>query len=68
MDSPALVRKHPWQPPALTVEMPFRETYAATGCTSDAAVVGAPPGATYTPVVKVGASADAEFITCAGTS
>jgi hypothetical protein len=63
----ALIKRQ-WHAPAITIEMPFRQTRAITGCTTDAAVAGAPAGATYTPVVKAGGAADLSYPGCAGTS
>jgi hypothetical protein len=58
--------KRQWHVPAITVEMPFRETYLNAGCASDSAVVGATT--TFTPVLKSGGGADSELTACAGAS
>jgi len=47
--------------------MPLRETYAAAGCATDAALPGAPTG-NFTPVLKGGGGADSEFTACTGQS
>jgi hypothetical protein len=60
--------KRQWHVPAITIEMPFRETYNMAGCTSDAANPAPGPGVTFTPVLKSGGGADSEFTACAGAS
>jgi hypothetical protein len=64
MEPSARIKRH-WDPPAITIEMPFRQTHALNGCAADNA---AQAPNTFTPVVKVGGAADSLIAGCSGTS
>jgi len=57
--------KRQWHPPAITIEMPFRQTQFVNGCAGDGSALATN---TFTPVVKTGAAVDSTFPTCIASS